>query len=238
MANWCSNVFAIYPKNDSDLGKAQLKRLFAQLRKVTQIDYPEGAENHNWYGLLSVMRGKDEADVYARGTINYTQWCGDYILMGTTTAWEPQDDVVRDMLDCKECTELAVELFAEEDGNEIFINTDTTGRFFLERYVLDYDFIPLTGEDCDDGWIGCDRDYFSDAKGLLHRLQFICDKLHIWSYNNSRDGIETFHLEWGDLKGTPEDQCELIYKAIKDYMEEYDDLFESCYIFYHKFESE
>lgn len=237
MPNWCSNVFAIYPKNDSDLGKAQLKRLFAQLRKVTQIDYPEGAKNHNWYGLLSVMMGKDEADICARGTIEYTQWCGDHILMGTETAWEPQDDVVRDMLDCKECSELAVVLFAEEGGSEIYINTDDTGRFFPEKYVLDYDFIPLTGED-DDESIGCDRDYFSDAESLLRRFHTICDKLHIWSYNNSRDGIETFHFEWGGLKGTPEEQCEQNYKAIKDYMDKYEDLFESCYIFYHKFESE
>lgn len=237
MANWCRNVFAIYSKNDSDLGKAQLKRLFAQLRKVTQIDYPKGTENHNWYGLLSVMRGKDKEDVCARGSIDYTQWCGDHILMGTETAWEPQDDVVRDMLDCKECSELAVELFAEEDGNEIFINTDTTGRFFPEKYVLDYDFTSLTGEVADGG-VGCDRDYFSDAESLLRRLQFICDRLHSWSYNNSWDGIETFCYKSSALKGTPEDQCELIYKAIKDYMEEYDDLFESCYIFYHKFESE
>lgn len=237
MANWCRNVFAIYSKNDSELGKAQLKRLFAQLRKVTQIDYPKGTENHNWYGLLSVMRGKDKEDVCARGSIDYTQWCGDHILMGTETAWEPQDDVVRDMLDCKECSELAVELFAEEDGNEIFINTDTTGRFFPEKYVLDYDFTSLIGEVADGG-IGCDRDYFSDAESLLHRLQFICDRLHDWSYNNSRDGIETFCYKSSALEGAPEDQCELIYKAIKDYMEEYDDLFESCYIFYHKFESE
>lgn len=237
MANWCRNVFAIYSKNDSDLGKAQLKRLFAQLRKVTQIDYPKGAENHNWYGLLSVMRGKDKEDVCARGSIDYTQWCGDHILMGTETAWEPQDDVVRDMLDCKECSELAVELFAEEDGNEIFINTDTTGRFFPEKYVLDYDFTSLTGEVADGG-VGCDRDYFSDAGSLLRRLQFICDRLHDWSYNNSWDGIETFCYKSSALEGAPEDQCELIYKAIKDYMEEYDDLFGSCYIFYHKFESE
>ena len=237
MSNWCTNVFAIYPKNDSELGKVQLKRLFAQLRKVTQIDYPIGTGKHNWYGLLSVMRGKDEADVYARGTINYTQWCEDHILMGTETAWEPQDDVVRDMLDCKECSELAVALLAEEDGNEIYINTDTTGRFFTEKYVLDYDFTLLTGED-DDKSVGCDRDYFSDAESLLRRLQFICDRLHDWSYNNSWDGIETFCYKSDALEVTPEDQCELIYKEIKNYMEEYDDLFESCYIFYHKFESE
>ena len=123
MANWCSNSFAIYPRNESDLGKAQLKRLFAQLRKLTQIDYPEGTDNHDWYGLLSVMRGKEESEIAARGSIDDIQWEEDHIFIQTETAWEPQDDVVMDMLDCKECSELEYVFIAEEPGNEIYINT-------------------------------------------------------------------------------------------------------------------
>ncbi len=235
MANWCSNFFAIYPKDDSDLGKAQLKRLFAQLRKVTQIDYPEGTKEHGWYGLLSVMRGKEESEIVARGSIGNIQWDEDHIHMGTQTAWEPQDDIVREMLDCKECSELDFVFIAEEGGNEIYINTDTSGRFFVDRYVLDYDLTDATGL-VGEGGVGGDREYYSTAESLLRQLHTICDRLHSWSYNNSRDGIETFYYKWGDLKGTPEEQCELIYIAIRDYMKEYDDLFGSCYISYHKFE--
>lgn len=235
MANWCSNMFAIYPKDNSDLGKAQLKRLFAQLRKVTQIDYPEGTKEHGWYGLLSVMRGKDAEDVYAKGSIEDIQWYDDHIFMQTETAWEPQDDVVMDMLDCKECSELDFELLAEEGGNEIYINTDTSGRFFSDRYVLDYDLTDATGL-VGEGGVGVDREYYSTPESLLRQFHTICDRLHSWSYNNSRDGIETFYYKWGDLEGTPEEQCELIYIAIRDYMKEYDDLFGSCYISYHKFE--
>ena len=235
MANWCSNMFAIYPKDNSDLGKAQLKRLFAQLRKVTQIDYPEGTKEHGWYGLLSVMRGKDAEDVYAKGSIEDIQWYDDHIFMQTETAWEPQDDVVMDMLDCKECSELDFELLAEEGGNEIYINTDTSGRFFSDRYVLDYDLTDATGL-VGEGGVGGDRDYYSTAESLLRQLHTICDRLHGWSYNNSRDGVDTFYYKWGDLEGTPEEQCELIYIAIRDYMKKYDDLFGSCYISYHKFE--
>lgn len=235
MANWCSNVFAIYSKNDSDLGKAQLKRLFAQLRKVTQIDYPDGADKHDWYGLLAVMRGRAEEDIYAQGFIDGIQWYDDHISMQTETAWEPQDDVVKDMLDCKECSELAFVLLAEEGGNEIYINTDAAGRFFSERYVLDYDLTDATGL-VGEGRVGGDREYYSTPESLLRQFQIIGERLHSWSYNNSRDGIETFYYKWGDLEGTPEEQCELRYKAIKDYMEKYDDLFGSCYISYHKFE--
>lgn len=228
-------MFAIYPKDNSDLGKAQLKRLFAQLRKVTQIDYPEGTKEHGWYGLLSVMRGKDAEDVYAKGSIEDIQWYDDHIFMQTETAWEPQDDVVMDMLDCKECSELDFELLAEEGGNEIYINTDTSGRFFSDRYVLDYDLTDATGL-VGEGGVGVDREYYSTPESLLRQFHTICDRLHSWSYNNSRDGIETFYYKWGDLEGTPEEQCELIYIAIRDYMKEYDDLFGSCYISYHKFE--
>lgn len=235
MANWCSNVFAIYPTNDSDLGKAQLKRLFAQLRKVTQIDYPEGTDKHDWYGLLSLMRGKEESEIAARGSIDGIRWNDDHIIVETQTAWEPQDDVVREMLDCTECSELDFVFIAEEPGNEIYVNTDTSGRFFSDRYVLDYDLSPATGL-VGEGGVGDDRDYYSDAESLLRQFHTICDRLHSWSYNNSRDGIETFYYKWSDLKGTPEEQCELIYIAIRDYMKEYDDLFGSCYISYHKFE--
>lgn len=235
MANWCCNTFAIYPKNDSDLGKAQLKRLFAQLRKVTQIDYPDGADKHDWYGLLAVMRGRAEEDIYALGSIDEIQWCDDHIIMQTETAWEPQADVVKDMLDCKECSELTFVLLAEEGGNEIYINTDTTGRFFSERYVLDYDLTPATGGVCDGG-VGCGGIYCSNDEELLHQFQTIGERLHFWSYNNSRDGIETFYYKRSDLEGTPEEQCERMCTAIKDYMKEYDDLFGSCYITYHKFE--
>ena len=235
MANWCSNVFAIYPRNESDLGKAQLKRLFAQLRKLTQIDYPEGADNHDWYGLLSLMRGKEESEIEARGSIDSIQWYDDYIIIATQTAWEPQDDIVMDMLDCKECSELEYVFIAEEPGCEIYINTDATGRFFRDRYVLDYDFTEATGTPTEGG-VGCDRDYYSTAESLLTQFHTICDRLHSWSFDHEGDGVELFHFKWSDLKGTPEEQCEQNYKAIKDYLEEHEDLFRSCYIFYHKFE--
>lgn len=235
MANWCSNVFAIYPRNESDLGKAQLKRLFAQLRKLTQIDYPEGTDSHNWYGLLSVMRGRKESEIAARGSIDDIQWEEDHILMQTETAWEPQDDIVADMLDCKECSELEYVFIAEEGGNEIYINTDDSGRFFRDRYVLDYDFTEVTGTPIEGG-VGCDRDYYSTAESLLTQLHTICDRLHSWSYDHSGDGLEIFFCKWSDLKGTPEEQCDKILKEIKDYMEKYNDHFGDCYICYHKFE--
>ncbi len=235
MANWCSNVFAIYPRNESDLGKAQLKRLFAQLRKLTQIDYPEGTDNHDWYGLLSVMRGKEESEIAARGSIDNIQWEEDHIIMQTETAWEPQDDIVRDMLDCKECSELDFVFIAEEGGNEIYINTDDSGRFFRDRYVLDYDLTDATGL-VGEGGVGCDRDYYSTAESLLSQFHTICDRLHSWSFDHEGDGVELFHFKWSDLKGTPEEQCDKILEEIKDYMEKYSDRFDSCYISYYKFE--
>ena len=134
MPNWCSNAVVVY--GDKDEVKL-FKERYAQA-------YLNSCKNNTWgtYELFAVHNyAKEyilkECEEYVRGPIYESTSIepdGTFRFF-FESAWSPMIDGIRRILDENYKT-LQCEVVAEECGEEIYINTDTQGRFFRDKYCL------------------------------------------------------------------------------------------------------
>lgn len=141
MPNWCSTEYAIYSDNE-----IELIRIFMLLKKAT-----EEAEEHDSRGILGVLRCPGEIidAVDGRTSVKYFSLfdpdheCGKIpaILIETESAWAPCNDFIEALIrqavsddggDVEYC------YVSEEEGVGLFVNTDTSGKFFDTRVRVDY----------------------------------------------------------------------------------------------------
>ena len=184
MANWCSNFIAIYKTEGSQKAKAEqeLKELYIKIKSLgtpsTVYSDPMYKDYQGWYGMLGIIGGGNLDDIDCRGTIEDVTWNvknllgfnESWIKLYTTTAWDPQMEIIDLMLE--KYPNLRYEYQSEECGNEIYINTDTNGTYLSERYVIDYD---LSALGC-----GCDMGYFEKAITFLDYVTKIGHDLEGW----------------------------------------------------------
>jgi len=192
MANWCYNYIAIYRSDLRGESLRQIQDLYVKLKsfgtagsilgepkKDSEGNYVE----QDWYGNLLMMCGVPEKDIECRGSIQDVQWKDDgiedggWIEIQTETAWSPQvGDVIGRMLE-DYYPDLCYEFVAEEPGCEIYINTDTTGRFYTERYKIDYDISEIDPK-------YCDTEYFNNGKDFLDRVKEIMEAFKVGTRRN------------------------------------------------------
>lgn len=181
MANWCYNCIAIYRNDLRGESLRQIQDLYVKLKSFGTVGSVLGEPkkdsegkyvSQDWYGNLLMMCGIPEKDVECRGSIQDVQWINDkyedggWIKIETETAWSPQvEDVVGKMLE-DYYPDLNYEFIAEEPGCEIYINTDVSGRFFVDRYKIDYDISEIDPK-------YCDTEYFDKGEDLLDRVKEI-----------------------------------------------------------------
>lgn len=131
MPNWCSNAVVVYgDKDEVELFKERYKQA-----------YVNSCKNNTWgtYELFAVHNYED--------ILNHPDWIRGPIYDSTSleedgtfrfffeSAWSPMIDGLRRILDERYKT-LQCEVVAEECGEAIYINTDTKGRFFRDKYCL------------------------------------------------------------------------------------------------------
>lgn len=181
MANWCYNYIAIYRKDLKGESLIQIQDLYVKLQSfgtagsILGEPIKDSEGNYvaqDWYGDLLVMCGIPEKDIECRGTIQDVRWVNDkrddggWIEIQTETAWSPQvKDVVGRMLE-DYYPDLSYDFIAEEPGCEIYINTDITGRFFTDRYKIDYDISEIDPK-------YSDTEYFDNEEDFLKRVKEI-----------------------------------------------------------------
>lgn len=139
MPNWCNSRFAIIADNNS---KKELKRLYDNLNNTMNSKCPqENGFGNEWLGHVAIDNELPWNRLCCRGRIldidnKITQLNEnkDYFIVTTETAWTPPVELFNEIL--KKYKGLTYKYIAEEEGNEVYINTDITGDIFPERYLF------------------------------------------------------------------------------------------------------
>lgn len=155
MPNWCSTVYRFY--SDTEEGTKQLEQFYERLEKAIEpkrrralvSDFGDG-----WLGNViletcphylkftssdSINCEYNGEGIRFRGSIVDIRLDADSKTLDveTETAWEPMPGIW-DMI-LAECgyTDIKYVYQAEEPSCELYINTDTEGRFFSDRYHVE-----------------------------------------------------------------------------------------------------
>lgn len=146
MPNWCTTTYAFTGEPDA------LKRFRIDLQNYTSKNYHENGFGETWLGNvisgfgLYPTEGNDATFSY-RGNIAEMDWCNEVLYVTTDTAWSPTTEMWDVILDThfqdKYGDRLIDYVFiSEEPGMGLYINTDTDGTIFPERFLLEVGDIP------------------------------------------------------------------------------------------------
>ena len=137
MANYCSNCIAFF---GNDLDKLE------HLRKMMDATF-----NLSEYGsirdfVMSYGYAKEEAISFTDGRDSFIEVDFEvskddesyYFTIQTESAWNPNVEVFRKVITDHYEDEIDFVHCSEEPGFAIYVNTDTTGRFYEDKYHLDY----------------------------------------------------------------------------------------------------
>ena len=130
MPNWCDNSIAFYQE---DGGKAMLEAFYADIQKYQDYKDPETGESSDWVGHWLESSKIDINKLSTRGFFGDCELNEDHVCINMATAWSPLPEVWDLMA---EKYELSYVYISEEPGNEAYVNTDSEGRFFTTRYML------------------------------------------------------------------------------------------------------
>jgi hypothetical protein len=131
MPNWCSNSIAFYQE---DGGNALLEAFYTDIEKYQNFE-DEAGRTSDWVGHWLESNRINPDDLYTRGFFSYCELNSDHVRVDMETAWGPLPEVWDKMA---EKYGLSYVYTAEECGMAIYVNTDVDGRFFTDRYLLDY----------------------------------------------------------------------------------------------------
>lgn len=125
-----------------DGGVALLQAFYADIQK-----YQGGGDSDNWVGNWLAAHRIDTENLYCRGFIENCELNGGHVRIDMETAWASLPEVWDLMA---EKYNLSYVYISEECGCEVYVNTDSAGRWFSTRYVIQiYD-------DCDSETVYCD----------------------------------------------------------------------------------
>ena len=136
MPNWCCTKYAFYT-NDGD--KGELLRFYKNLSDIILI--PSEIKNDfepGWLGKVAIRHGLDHEKTSCRGTINYLENYDpkdNFFTLESETAWIPADELWEAVI--ARYKGISFVYLAEEPGMEIFINTDSNGTYFPEKYLVE-----------------------------------------------------------------------------------------------------
>jgi hypothetical protein len=132
MPNWCSNSIAFYHE-DNDV--CLLEAFFMDVEKYVNYIDPETNRHCDWVGNFLKSSKIDPESVYSRGFFQNCELNSDHVRVDMETAWGPLPEVWDLMA---EKYTLSYVYISEECGCAVYVNTDVEGRFFSDRYILDY----------------------------------------------------------------------------------------------------
>lgn len=144
MPNWCSSSIIIKSKKGNE-------KEVQRLHQAISLAYSTPSEIENsfelgWLGKIAASHSLNWEDVPCRGTIiefddevhtgNFEdEGEFSYFRVDTESAWSPMTELWEAIVE--QYDGVSFVYIAEEAGNGIFINSDATGLFFCDRYVLE-----------------------------------------------------------------------------------------------------
>ena len=187
MPNWCNNSIAFYQE---DGGNAMIYAFYADIQKYQDYKDPETGNHSDWVGYWLQSNRVDTEKLYARGFFINCELNDDHVRVDMETAWAPLLEVWDLMADKYD---LSYVYIAEEPGCEVYVNTDTEGRFFTTRYMMnsfDVEYLELDEETLSKFGerlreIGSDTAYYDSLEELLAEFEeFGFNAVDIEGFNN------------------------------------------------------
>lgn len=165
MANWCSTTLGIKAETKDAEAVAQLE----VLRTLAESVIHQKAVNCDagWIGFLLQNQGVDPSGISCRGFIQDVSGIEitdalAYILIYVEDAWRPHLGLWDKLLMLPAFNKLSYVVKAEENGCEVFVNTDVDGDIFPERFILDYGAKTLKSSDVEYDYV-----YYKSLQDLL-----------------------------------------------------------------------
>lgn len=132
MPNWCNTTYKF-------VGEAnEIADLHKKLKELEDMPEPivENGFGKLFLGCVVNHFGGDWNKIYCRGEIDYMELCGENMLqLSTTTAWGDMPKVW-DFV-CQKYPSITYYYLAEEGGMCYYKNSDLTGEYFPEKYLID-----------------------------------------------------------------------------------------------------
>jgi hypothetical protein len=138
MPNWCNTRIAFYAIEDNTESLYQVRSIYEMLEKLNSMP-PRIKTDFGvfWEGNVCDYYGLNPYESDCRGTVYDYEWCGDSLVVYQEDAWSPNATFWEDIIS-KNYPLVGMVYTAEETGNGLYINTDTTGKYFPERYSIDF----------------------------------------------------------------------------------------------------
>ena len=135
MANYCSNSIVFYSRDRA--------KLSVFLRKMSAAYNARGSHFYNLmvlhgYGNREISSVIDKRDFFTSCDTKLSvkdDTCS--FSMDTETAWAPHMEVFRKVLQERYGNRIRLVYMAEECGCGIYVNSDTEGKYFPQRYMVD-----------------------------------------------------------------------------------------------------
>lgn len=136
MPNWCFSTVVFYTNQEN---VKELHRLHDELSRI--METKSSVENdfgNSWLGNVAAAHGLDYNKVRCRGTIDSID---DFNVKDpsfsicTSTAWGPTPDLWDAV--CNDFQEIDYVYCAEEDGCQVYVNTDQGGVYLEDRFLID-----------------------------------------------------------------------------------------------------
>jgi hypothetical protein len=202
MPNWCDNSIAFYQE---DGGNAVLEAFYTDMERCLNYKDPETGECSGWVGNWLKVNGIDAKNLSARGFITNCELNGDHVCVNMESAWAPISEVW-DLI--AERYGLVYVYKAEEPGCEVFVNTDAVGRFFSDRYILNY--FDVDDLDLDDGIM---------AEYGERLREFGEETLYFESWDDVMEAFEPFGFDTSDIDALNE-RLEMFNIQVYEYADE------------------
>lgn len=184
MPNWCYTDYRFYA--DTEVGKQQLKSFYDELEKSLKpgkrfivTDFEDTWLGNVLLHFVPQLLKLSQEDVYCeyenerirfRGSVIYLAYDEDchVISVQTETAWEPMEAMWAMILaECK-YSDIKFVYLAEEPSMGVYINTDSEGNFFADKY--------RTEVKVSDDFYDYDIQYFETEQEVLAYLnEVICN---------------------------------------------------------------
>jgi hypothetical protein len=176
MPNWCAVDVKFFGNKDN------IERLYHDWETALKT-IREG--DSNWLGRLLIYNNIDPDIIYCRGFVRDICLADDILSVHSEDAWAPMSDFY----------EFAAALYnvqyvysAEEPGSGVYVNTDTEGRFFTDRYKIEL-YVEDMDQYKDDPLIQTLNELSSDA--YFDNFDDIARYLGSYGVNSEED-IESF----------------------------------------------
>ena len=132
MPNWASTTYVMKAE------PVQAKDLYDKIESLNQMKEPlvENGFGKLWMGCLVNLLGGDWNKVYCRGEITSCDLEDGHVCISCETAWGEMPEF-RHFLE-QQYPGSKVYYCVEECGNCVYATNDTEGKYFKDRYCLDF----------------------------------------------------------------------------------------------------